>query len=1044
MISLLQGIVDLPGKWLGLFCCYGFLPSSAVGAVPISRPFEHPWEIPCIAEINTGSWVFWAVLIATPVVLSLMMIPLWFGALHLVIRRRTEQLNESRENMRITLNSIGDAVITTDPKGHVTSMNPVAETLTGWSEKEAKHHPLEEVFKISNAETGVVVENPVQKVVTTGRIVGLANHTKLESRGGVEYQIADSAAPIKDHGGKILGVVLIFRDVTEDYLLQQRVVESEKHFRALYDSMSEGLCQHEVVYDDTGKAENYRILDVNPRYEAILGLKAEQVVGKLATEAYGTDTPPYLDVYSEVARTGKQTTLEVYFEPMQKHFSINVFSPGKDQFATIFADITKQKHVEREIQRHAERFKGLFSSINDAVFVHPWCEIGFKPFVEVNDIACERYGYTREEFLKLTAMDITLSKDAENHATKDFRKRILDRKHIVLETKHIKKTGEVFPVEINSNMVELAGQLVIVAVVRDITARKLREQRLLALNKILRSIREVNQLITREKNRLRMVTEATRIMVRTRGFYHCWIHLFRQGEREPLFAVSPSDSKISAIPASEFEVKRLRCMESADHDKDVVVVKCPEIECPGCELASSYGGSSSICAPLVFGKKRYGYLSAAMASDSLLEEGDEKSLFREIAEDLAFALNSLDIEEQENRNRMELIAAKEQAEAANNAKNEFLAMMSHEMRTPLNPIMGFTSLLLNEQVAEPNKSYLDAIMNSAKRELNLIDKILNYTRLDRRTFEPRWSEFTIGDLCKDALDDIEQASHGLKLHVQLKDTHESMREDLLIRSDKNMLLQILDNLLDNACKYTPEGSVMLEVALLDIRDEDGKGVFEFAVTDTGIGLEKGMLSRIFRPFTQVDGSYTREFEGAGLGLSICKKLAEYLGGEIGVESEKGVGSRFWVRLPIEISDKETPIAVAHKKPEKEYRFEQSWKVLIVEDKEDNLAITGELLKTFQLGYDIARNGLEAVDSCAKVKYDLILMDLSMPRMNGIDASVAIRASDGFNRHTPIIAITADATVETRKRCSDAGMDSYVTKPVLLDDLYHAIRDTLVS
>ena len=997
-----------------------------------------------VTRMSSGISPHLILFIFIPILLVLLWVISWLGTLRYLVRRRTRELRKSKENLRITLDSIGDAVIATDAQGRVINMNPVAEALTGWTEAGARLKELEEVFRIANSETGEIVENPVQKVVSTGRIVGLANHTKLISKDGTEYQIADSAAPIQDEEGEISGVVLIFRDVTEDYYLQKRISESEKEFRALYESMSEGLCQHEVVFDEAGKAVNYRILNVNPRYEDILGIKAENVVGKLATEAYGTDEPPYFDLYNEVAQTGIPTSFEAYFEPMDMHFSINVFSPAKNQFATIFTDISEQKNSEKEARLHADRFKGLFGSLNDAVFVHPWVGEGFKPFIEVNDIACERYGYTREEFLKLTAKDITLAVDVEAHAKQDFRERILQAKHLVIETKHIKKSGEVFPVEINSNVVELSGQQMIVAVVRDISQRKQRESKLLQVNMILRSIREVNQLITREKDRNRMITKAVNILVRTRGFYHCWIYLESQENREAEFVVSPPESKMARFSAGDFDPRRLRCMESADIENDVVIRRCPEEECPACEFADFYEGHSSICAPIRFGRKQFGYLSAALERSSLLEESEEKSLFREIAEDLAYALNSLDIEEMENRNRMELIAAKEEAEAANNAKNEFLAMMSHEMRTPLNPIMGFTSLLLNENPGEPDKSYLDAIMTSAKRELNLIDKILNYTRLDKRTFEPRWSEFTIAELCKEALCDVEKSAHGLEMKIILDEQGSGIRKDMLIRSDKNMLLQLLDNLLDNACKYTPTGSVTLEIALRKEAGEDRRGIFEFAVIDTGIGLDQSMLDKIFKPFTQVDGSYTREFEGAGLGLSICKKLADFLEGEIGVESEKGVGSRFWVHLPLEIIEKTEATSAPIVSPGKKYHFEQDWRVLIVEDQEDNLAIEKEILKTFNLRYDVARNGVEAVELCNHAHFDVILMDLSMPQMDGFGATIAIRTSNGLNRHTPIIALTADVTSDIRKRCTDAGMDGYVAKPVMLDELYYAIRDALVS
>jgi PAS domain S-box-containing protein len=265
----------------------------------------------------------------------------------------TNIIEKHRQHLNITLNSIGDAVIVTDIWGDVLSLNPVAEALTGWKSELVLGKPLPEVFNIINAGNRKLVDNPVNKVLETGQIIGLSNHTVLIAKDGNEYKIADSAAPIKDFHGLITGVVLVFRDVTEEYKLKEDLLQSEKQYRLLFESMIEGMCLHEIVYNDSGKAINYRILDANPKYEKILGLDKNDVVGKLASDIYHTDEAPYLDIYARVAETGEPDQFEVFFPPMKKHFLISIFSPDKGKFATIFEDITKSKHLESSIKTEA-------------------------------------------------------------------------------------------------------------------------------------------------------------------------------------------------------------------------------------------------------------------------------------------------------------------------------------------------------------------------------------------------------------------------------------------------------------------------------------------------------------------------------------------------------------------------------------------------------------------------------------------------------------------------------------------------------------------
>ena len=263
----------------------------------------------------------------------------------------TDALRESEENLFITLHSIGDGVITTDNRGCIVSMNPVAETLCGWKLEEAIGKNLSEVFKIFSTDTGKTVEDPASEVLECGHVIGLANHTVLISKDGSEYQISDSASPIKDKSGNVKGVVLVFSDVTERVNSQLLIAKSHQKFYSLYMNMTEGAALHELVYNESGNPVDYVIIETNKAFETQLGIQRENVIGKVSREAYQTKEPPYLELYARVALTGEPITFETYFPPLAKHFSISVYSPYKESFATVFQDITDRKQSEAALNQ---------------------------------------------------------------------------------------------------------------------------------------------------------------------------------------------------------------------------------------------------------------------------------------------------------------------------------------------------------------------------------------------------------------------------------------------------------------------------------------------------------------------------------------------------------------------------------------------------------------------------------------------------------------------------------------------------------------------
>lgn len=391
------------------------------------------------------------------------------------------------------------------------------------------------------------------------------------------------------------------------------------------------------------------------------------------------------------------------------------------------------------------------------------------------------------------------------------------------------------------------------------------------------------------------------------------------------------------------------------------------------------------------------------------------------------------------RAEAEILAAKEQAEEANRAKSEFLAVMSHEMRTPLNPILGFAGLMMNEIEDERHQGFLQTMLRAAERQLALVDKILGFARLDRDSVKTSEKEFSPIDLCRRSLADAE-SNLIKKLNLWFEDEPgwEPIPEGMSFRSDESMITQVLDNLIHNACKYTLEGDVVVRAGMR--RNARGGMELQFSVADTGIGIPEDKQKALFLPFSQVDNSYKRQFEGAGLGLAICKKLVELLQGSIGLESEPGKGSRFWFRIPVVRVGAEAPDRSAS---ETVSQFHMVWarahNILIVEDRLDNAVLIEAYVDRFGGKTTLATNGLEAVAKCREEKFDLILMDLAMPEMDGLEATRHIRDDeDSRNRDTPILALTADVSGDTAARCKESGMNDYVAKPVRPLEMFRAM------
>jgi PAS domain S-box-containing protein len=988
---------------------------------------------------------------------------------------------------------------------------------------------------------------------------------------GKEIPIEVVITPIEYQGSKAIQAIL--RNISERKQAEDKLRQSEEQYRTLFSSMTEGFALHEIICNEKGEPIDYRFLDVNPAFERLTGLNRENVIGRTHNEILPDDDPRWVRDYGVVALEGEPAQFENYSTALKKHFEVFAYRPAPNQFAAMFIDITDRKEHETRIDK-LSRLYSVLSQVNEAIvrthdenlLLSDVCrimaEVGGLPLVWIGDakelevIPFASHGPARDYLNKIKvelygelSRGPTGTSILENRAVinDDFETNPATHPwHEQAQEYHFRSSAAL-PLHRHGNVF---GALTLYS----FEPNAFDAEQIELLESLASDISYALDAIEQEKLRF----SAEQSLAETSNYLENLIN----HANAPII-VWDSSFRINRFNDAFERLTGYKAPEVLGKQLDMLFPEASKYESMNL-IQSTLAGErwEAVEIPIIRkdGSTRMVLWNSANIINkdgkviSTIAQGQDITDRKKAEEELREARDELEQRVQERT--VELLKAKENAEAAAEAKAAFMANMSHEIRTPMNSVIGMTSLLLDEDLTPDQRDFVETIRNGGEALLSIINDILDFSKLEQDKVELEYQSFDLQNTIEESLDLV--ASRAAEKRLNLAYFIEKSTPNRII-GDPTRLRQVLAILLDNAIKFTDKGEILLTVTS---DRSDSKYELHFAVKDTGIGIDPAKMDKLFESFSQLDDSISIKYGGTGLGLAIGKRLVELMGGKIWAENNKGKGSTFqftisteaisskpaseidprlkgkrilivednktirrilghvtrdWGMMPttagsshdalklirgedsfdiaiiekdldemdglglareIRRNNKTIPLlmltflgqgvesdlfAVTITKPIKQSQIHktlintlappiipsaisepetkpasEAMRILLAEDNVSSQKVTLRMLH--KLGYraDVVANGLEVLEALGRQQYDLILMDVRMPEMSGLEASKVIRQR-WPGKKPLIIAITAYGLQGDRERCLDAGMDDYLSKPVQLEDLAEMLQ-----